>query len=97
MQVTLDHLETGKTVIMKDSLFGVSSGFNYINFYTSMNIEPGQTYRVKAEQPDEKSSHVTLSTPKEFPNPLFFQDLGSTTERHIYQIIMRGTDNIVDV
>lgn len=97
MQVTLEHLETGKTVIMKDSLFDVGSGFNYINFYTSLDIEPGQTYRMKAEHSDGKSSHATLSTPEDFPTPLLFKDTFGFGGRRIYQIIMRGADNIADV
>jgi hypothetical protein len=99
MLVTLEHLETGKTVVMKDSLFGGGSGFNYINYYTSMNIEPGQTYLLKAEQPDGKSSHVALSTPEDFPTPLFHLDtgIGNPLQLRNYQIIMSGTDNIADV
>lgn len=97
MQVTLKHVESGETVVMNDSLFGGTSGFNYINFYTLMDIEPGQTYRVKAERPDEKSSQVTLSTPVDFPTPLFLIDVDFASERHTYQIIIRGADKIADV
>lgn len=97
MQVTLKHMESGETVVMKDSLFGGNTGFNYINFYTDMDIEPGQTYRVKAERPDGKSSHATLSTPVGFPTPLFYIDIDRATDSHIYQIIMEGADNITDV
>lgn len=96
MLVTLEHLESGETAVMKDSLFGAGSGFNYINFYTGMGIEPNQTYRLKAERPDGTSSHVSVSTPGNFPTPIFFQELSSTIERQIYQIILK-TENIVDV
>ncbi len=40
MQVTLESIETGNTIVMNDSLFGGESGFNYINFYSLTDIEP---------------------------------------------------------
>jgi hypothetical protein len=97
MRVTLEHLESGETVVMNDSLFSRTSGFNYINFYTNMDIEPGETYKVKAERPDGRSSNVTISTPDNFPTPLFYIDTRGSIDGRIYQIIIRGANKITDV
>lgn len=99
MLVTLENTETGETVIMKDSLFSSGSGFNYINFYTSMDVEPQQTYRVQAEHPDGRASQTTVSTPGEFPTPMFFKDKFAFVDRHIHQIIITGVakENLIDV
>ncbi|MDX1641324.1 MAG: hypothetical protein R3220_06485 [Balneolaceae bacterium] len=97
MLVTLEHMESGETVVMKDSLFDVGNGFNYINFYTDMDIEPNQTYRVKAERPDGKSSQVLLSTPDDFPTPRFIWDKSSFVEKHYHKIIVSGADKIIDI
>lgn len=99
MQVTLENTETGETVIMKDSLFSSGSGFNYINFYTLKDIEPGQNYRVKAEHPDGRASQATVTTPDDFPTPMFFEDRFPFTDRHVHQIIITGVkkENLIDV
>lgn len=99
MNVTLENIETGESVIMKDSLFASGSGFNYINFYTLMDVEPAQTYRVKAEHPDRRASQTTVTTPPEFPTPMFFEDTFAFIDRHIHQIIITGVakENLIDV
>lgn len=99
MLVTLENIETGESSIMKDSLFETGSGFNYINFYTLMNIEPEQTYKVKAEHPGGRASQATLTTPEEFPTPMFFEDTFAFVDRHIHQIIITGVEkeNLIDV
>lgn len=66
MKVTLEHLESGTTVTMKDSLF--TSG-NYLNYWTTTDIENEQSYQIKAVRSDGKSSQVTVTIPKELPTP----------------------------
>lgn len=99
MQVTLENIETGETAIMKDSLFASGSGFNYINFYTLMDVEPEQTYRVKAEHPEGRTSQATLTTPEEFPTPMFFEDKFPFIDRHVHQIIIPEVEkeDLIDV
>lgn len=97
MQVTLENLDSGETITMKDSLFASGSGFNYINFYTLADIEPGRNYRVKAEKPDGRASQVTVATPAEFPTPRLLKDTSFWTDEHIYQIVINGVDKLVDV
>lgn len=99
IQVSLENIETGESITMKDSLFASGSGFNYINFYTLMDVEPEQIYRVKAEHTDGRASLVTLTTPGEFPTPMFFEDTFAFVDRHIHQIIITGVakENLIDV
>jgi hypothetical protein len=99
MHVTLENIETGESVIMNDSLFASGSGFNYINYYTLMDVEPEQTYRITAEHPDGRASDATLTTPSEFPTPMFFKDTFAFVDRHIHQIIITGVakENLIDV
>lgn len=66
MEVTLENLNSSETVVMKDSFFASGSGFNYINFYTLADIEPGQSYRIQAKNAKGNSSAFTLSIPAEF-------------------------------
>lgn len=67
IQVTLEQLQSGQRAVMNDSLFVPE---NYLNYWTTMDIEHNQTYRLKAEQPDGKSSQVTVTIPEELPIPL---------------------------
>lgn len=96
INVTLENLETGNTVVMKDSLFASGNGFNYSNFYTLEDIEAGQSYRVKAEHPDGRASQVTLKTPEEFPTPLFLEDFNRVPPR-INSLFILGEVNLIDV
>lgn len=97
MKVTLENVGTGHSVVMKDSLFGVGSGFSYINFYTMADIEPGETYLVKAERPDGRASQAVLSTPGDYPTPRLLKDTSFWTDEHIYQIVINGVERLVDV
>lgn len=69
MEIVLEHVETGNTVMMNDSLFQDRRGLNFVNVWTEMDVEPGQTYRLTAERPDGVSSTVTVTTPPDFPMP----------------------------
>ncbi len=65
IQVTLEDLQSGETVVMNDSLFA-SKGF--LNYWTTMDIEHEQTYRITAEGTNGKASRVTVSTPEKLPS-----------------------------
>lgn len=67
IEVILEHVQSGETVAMNDSLF-VSK--NYLNYWTTMDIENEQTYRITAERADGKTSSVTVTTPKKIPSPI---------------------------
>lgn len=69
--VTLEHVQTGETVVMNDSLFTSRDALNY---WTTFDIENEQTYRIKVEREDGKSSGVTVTIPAEFPTPIVVYD-----------------------
>lgn len=70
IKVTLEHIQTGETVLMNDSLFTSS---DFLNYWTTFDIETEQTYRIKADRADGKSSEVTVTTPKEIPTPIVYE------------------------
>lgn len=65
--VTLENLQTGETVEMQDSLFTTE---NFLNYWSTMDIKNEQTYRIKVEGANTKSSYATVTTPKKLPTPL---------------------------
>lgn len=82
MLVTLQHIESGKSVIMNDSLFVSGEGFTILNFWTTMDMEPEQTYRLKAEYPSGNTSMVMITTPEDFSTPIALEQtsyVGPTT------------------
>ncbi len=74
IRVTLEDLQRGKTVVMNDSLFAAKG---FLNYWTEMNIENEQTYRITAEGSDGKTSRVTVTTPKELPSIYITTNSGS--------------------
>lgn len=68
LKVTLQNLDTGREVTLKDSLF--TQDRNLLNFWTDETVVHNQTYRLKAELPNGESSEVTVTTPNEMPDPM---------------------------
>jgi hypothetical protein len=65
--VILEHVETGQSVVMQDSLF---ASRDLLNYWTTMPLENEHTYQIHAERGDRKSSKVTVTIPEELPTPL---------------------------
>lgn len=93
MHVTLEHLESGSKTVMNDSLFLFNDGFNILNAWTVADIEPGQTYRLRAERRDGAASHVTVTIPGEFPEPVL-QDIGDGCRA---TMLIEGVERLADV
>jgi hypothetical protein len=91
IRVTLEDLQSGKTVVMNDSLFA-SKGF--LNYWTTMDIENEQTYRITAEHTDGKASRVTVTTPKELLPP-FIVNVRNPDGANIY--IDDAVEHIADL
>lgn len=72
IKVTLENVQSSKTVVMNDSLF---TSKNFLNYWTTMDIDNEQTYRMTAER-NGNSSRVTITTPKEIPAPYVVNDAG---------------------
>jgi hypothetical protein len=63
IQVTLEDMQSGEIVVMNDSVF---TSKNILNYWSTMDIENEQSYRITVES-DGKTSEVTLTTPTELP------------------------------
>jgi hypothetical protein len=93
MHVTLTHLESGTTVIMNDSLILSPDGRHSPVVWTTMDIEPEQLYRLKAERPDGAVSHVTVTTPPDFPTPVLIANEQSVSG----DLLIEGVERVADV
>jgi hypothetical protein len=93
MHVTLTHLETGNTTVMNDSLQPFGQGFNVLNVWTTMDIEPEQSYKLWARRSDGAESHVTVTIPPDFPTPvLYTNENGASGDLHF-----NGVERVADV
>jgi hypothetical protein len=72
MNVTIKEVQSGNTAVFHDSLFRLREEFNVINAWTTMDIEPGQTYQIHAERDDGALSSVVLTLPNHFPTPVIY-------------------------
>lgn len=95
MTVTLEHVETGNSVVMKDSLFKLAGDYNVINVYSGeLEVRPEQTYRIRAERPDGASSQVTVEIPPDYPTPVLF---GEGFHEETGLLYLKDLENISDV
>jgi hypothetical protein len=90
IQLTLEDLQTGESVMMHDSVF---TSKNILNYWTTMDIENEQTYRITAERNGKKSS-VTITTPKELSSP-YILNTEDPSGANFY--IDEAVENIADV
>lgn len=93
--VTLEHVESGDSVVMNDSLFSYFHGRYAWNFWTTMDLQPEQTYRITAVRPDGNFSFAEATLPKDFPVPLVgrvFPGFSSTD-----QIFLEDVERLADV
>ncbi len=67
--VTLEHVGSGESVVLNDSLFEFAHNAFAYNFWTTMKLQPGESYQLTAERSDENSSHVQVTLPEDFPVP----------------------------
>jgi hypothetical protein len=93
MHVTLQRENSDETILFNDSLFQFRQGFNVINTWTTEDIKPDQTYRLRAERADGASSRVSITIPKDFPQP----QLLDTGDGCTALIRIKGVERIVDV
>jgi hypothetical protein len=96
--VTLTNSASGETVDMNDSLFSYVQGVYTHNFWTTVDIEPAETYRITAESTEgkEASSNVEVTLPEDFPTPLVVmaRDRQSDKPDRIY---INGLEKVADV
>lgn len=92
INVTLKDLQSGNTVVMKDSLFAAG---DLLNYWTTMPLENEQTYLIQVERNDGKSSTVTVTIPKELPTPLVTENTFSPRGFNIY--IDHSVEHVADL
>lgn len=94
LRVTLENLESGQKIVMKDSLF--IRGRHVINFWTNEPVKHNQTYRLRAELPSGEISDVTVTTPEEMPLPkvVVFTSPGSPPD---YYVFVDKNVNLADI
>jgi hypothetical protein len=99
MNVTLEHLESGVTAVLNDTLVFLAQAYRVLNSWTDMSIEPGQTYRLRAERPDGGLSSVTVSIPGEFPTPRMQYEVSGfgSSASVMYRLILEGVEKLADV
>ncbi len=95
--VTLEHIESGETVVMNDSLFAFAHNSYAYNFWTTMDLQPEQSYQLKVEDSNGSFSRAGVILPKDFPVPLVRMGL-VTDENEIYNIVyIEGVEQLADV
>jgi hypothetical protein len=98
IRVTLEHLQSGDTAVMNDSLVVPGNGFNYLNFWTSMDINYGQTYCLQAERADGAASRVKVTLPEMFPTPRLKEQVSLDFGEPItYSLLIDDVDKLADV
>jgi len=93
--VTLEHLDSGHTVVMNDSLFEFFYDVHYFNFWTTMDLQPGETYRLRVEASDGVSSEVMVTLPADFPAPLLRIAYKAIEGRDV--VYIEGAERLADV
>ncbi|MDX1530383.1 MAG: hypothetical protein R3362_02535 [Rhodothermales bacterium] len=69
--VTLEDLERGTAVALRDSVVGFRNGAFAHNFWTAAPVAPATTYRLTATGPTGEAATATFETPAPFPDPEF--------------------------
>lgn len=96
-EVTLENVNTGESVVMHDSLFSFVQGVYVYNFWTTMNVEPEQTYRLTARDttnPEDRESFAEVTLPPDFPTPVVQMATDPGAPDFVY---VDGVERLADV
>lgn len=93
MIVTIEDLQTGNRVEMRDSLFQLRQEFNIINSWSTIDVQPNQTYQLRGELPNGLISTATITTPEDFPQPNIDSFSGGCSGR----LRISGVERLADV
>lgn len=93
--VTLEHMESGTVTVMNDSLFQFAFGRTTLNYWTTMELFPGETYQIVAARSDGNQSSVLIEIPDDFPTPKVIEDFGAN--HGLDTVLIEGVQNLADV
>lgn len=96
MTLLLKNMKTNEVDTLTSKIIDFRQGFNTINAWSVMPIEPGGIYNVRAESPDGSYSQVTLSIPMEFPTPRFYVETVPGVDPK-YFVWIEGLETLADV
>jgi hypothetical protein len=79
--MTLEHLGSeGESSMLNDSLFYYGQNAYAWNYWTTMQLQPLESYLLRAESSDGNISSVTVTLPDSFPEPYIEVDLEENAE-----------------
>lgn len=82
-EVTLTNVSTDRTVAMRDSVFEYYLQGKAHNFYTTMDINPGQKYKLQVSGSGDAISTAEVTIPEDFSNPKVLANDEYTTKVEI--------------
>lgn len=96
--VEIEHMESGIREKMSDSLFNFGFGAEAWNYWSTMDIEPEQSYRIIAEDADGNISTVQVTIPEDFPTPVITTTLDDDPmEQIFFSASVEGIQNLADI
>jgi len=96
-EVTLHHVETGASSLMKDSLF-TFAGRSVWNYWSDMNLNPDQKYRIIAKNPDGNISSSEIQLPEDFTTPIITTILPTNLNSiQPFSLRIEGINNLADI
>ncbi|MFH5834067.1 hypothetical protein [Halalkalibaculum sp. DA384] len=69
--VALEHLQSGQLGTMRDSLFRYAGNRYAYIFWSTMQILPGERYRISVTDSAGRNSYAEVTLPQDFPVPQF--------------------------
>lgn len=95
--VRLTNLATGRTVSLRDSLFRYLDDTAVHNFYTTADVEPATTYRLRVRGPEGAESHVRPTVPDTFPEPSVIVPVRDLQRMECSDLVYGSPQTIVEV
>jgi len=96
MEVYLEDLEDGSSVLMNNKLVQFGNQFNVINVWTEKEIHPGNSYRIRALNSKGDQSQVVVTIPDPFPIPkLLTESIPGIPPK--YFLFIDDVENLADV
>lgn len=69
MEVTIEDMSDGSSILMNKKLVQFGNQFNAINVWTDEKLKSGNTYQIQASNPNGTKSEVAVTIPDPFPVP----------------------------